>query len=96
MHAHTFDHVLHTPARAHTHADEGSEYEMKTLYRTFLPQRIRQNKIQSSEGLKIIDFETASATPLKDHEKEILKQTFDGLVSPKAPNCHTEIGRQAQ
>ena len=85
MHANTFDHVLRTIARAHTHADEGSEYEEKTFYRTFLPQRIAQNKTNSSEGLKIIGFETASAIPLKDHEKKSLKQTFDGLVSPKLP-----------
>ena len=96
MHAHTVNHVLRTIARAHTHADEGSEYEEKTFYYTFLPQRIAQNKNNSSEGLKIIDFETACATPLKDHEKKSLKQTFDGLVSPNAPNCHSEIGRQAQ
>jgi hypothetical protein len=87
MHAHTSDHVLRTAARTHKHADEGSEYEEKTFYRTFLPQRIAQNKKNSSEGLQIIDFETASATPLKDHEKKSFKQTFDGLVSPKLPTA---------
>jgi hypothetical protein len=93
---HTLSIMFRTTARTQTHADQGSEHEEKKFYRTFLPQRIAQNKNNSSEGLKIIDFETACATPLKDHEKKSLKQTFDGLVSPKAPNCHTEIGRQAQ
>jgi hypothetical protein len=72
-------------ARTHTHADEGSKHEEKTFHRTFLPQKMDQNKKNSSEGLKIIDLETTGATPLNDYDKKMLKQTFDGLVSPKLP-----------